>query len=304
VYADLDVDYDFIYYYSISAVNGIGVEGNMSNIVGTEVRQPPQYQPEVYVPPLPFVALSGSMDCANEKAAVISEPGAAITVTYSSTGGFVAGGTAGSDGKFEFNPPLVGRYTISANKVNTQSSTISLTARDCVAPLQLGLGRNLKCTSGAGGLECKIVIDVTSNKVSDISINLDEFVPRAIRTAVDVFDRTNQKISQYELLDGMFRVPPQFSITSQFSIVMDTLIRATTPIFNATNNSARISINNPTDADLTVERLTIPLPPEAVNRTIRSVTYVPVGGTPVTITQFTIENGSIIITQTLEVKKS
>jgi len=277
--------------------------GNLFNLV---ISAAPTAPAPVVLPVLPSLSLSGFLDCVNQKASVTTSSGASITITKAS-GEFVTGGSANMDGVFEFQVPASGTYSVSASKTGFNSSTISLTAHDCTVTPPITTNKTkLNCLPGDSF--CSFVIEMTTNKLFDFSINVSSFVPKSMFTElVGIIDRTNKAYSLYSFTDSTVIIPAKQTetspaLTSEFSLIMKAVITAAQPTFNATENKAVITLVNPQE-DITVDELTVPLPPEAIGKNISSVEYVPAGGTPINITSYVVVNDTIIIKQPVNIRR-
>jgi hypothetical protein len=279
----------------------LDMAGNMGSNQYTYTVTAPQ-QPSA--PPVKtlqsLIPISGFMNCTNQVAYVITEPGASVTVLYKSTGKFVAGGNADSNGRFEFMPPISGDYTIRASKTGFQDNSINLTASECLIQTTLSTKKVLDCSSGP----CSIKLVASSNKISDIQIKLTDYIPTSVIKSVNtLLDRYDKRFFSYSYTDSIISIPPTQTITSTFSVLIDTFITSISPIYNEKENKLTFTINNPA-ADVSVDEITIPLPENVRGKEIQSIEYIAADGSKMNITDYVVESDKIVVKQQITVKKS
>ena len=251
-------------------------------------------------PILSSIPLSGSLSCINEAAYVISEPGASITITSSSTGLYAAGGLTDSNGKFEFTISAPGTYTVRASKSGFQDSMISLVAKDCAVPLSLSVKRVLNCQSAG---KCQMILKIESNKITDFQVKVSDYMPsNIIKTVTSLLDRLGTVFVSYSYTDSTITIPSSQSISSTFSILVDTHLTSEVPVYNETADRMTFSITNPI-TDASVDETIIPLPEEARGKDIYSIQYVSADGNIIEITNYVVESDRIIVKQQLDIKK-
>jgi parallel beta-helix repeat protein len=279
------------------AVDMAGNRGSNQFTFTAQQAQPPTQTP--VQPLLQKIPLSGFMNCTNSLAYVITEPGASITVLYRSTGQFVTGGTADQTGRFEFTPSITGSYLIRSSKQGFEENSIVLTAMNCEIKLAISAKKILDCSSGS----CIIKLEAQTNKISDFQLKLSDFIPSAvIKTVNSITDRLGSKFLAYGYTDSIISIPPTQTISSTFSVLVDTFLTAVAPEYQPKENKLIFTINNPSE-DLSVDEVTIPLPEEARGKEIKSIEYVSADGTKMNITDYVVESNRIIVKQTIAVKK-
>jgi len=286
---------DVVIAYAVDMAGNRGSNQFTFTIQQTQSSTRPPFEPL-----LSKIPLSGFMNCTNSLAYVITEPGASITVLYRSTGQFVTGGTADQNGRFEFTPSITGGYLIRSSKQGFEENSIVLTAISCEIPFSLRAKRVLDCTSGS----CIIKLEAQTNKISDFQLKLSDFIPSAvIKTVNSITDRLGSKFLAYGYTDSIISIPPTQTISSTFSVLVDTFLTAVAPEYKSEENKLKFTINNPSE-DLSVDEVTIPLPEEARGKEIKSIEYVAADGTKMNITDYVVESDKIVVKQTIPVKKS
>ncbi|MEM4589955.1 MAG: Ig-like domain-containing protein, partial [Candidatus Micrarchaeia archaeon] len=276
---------------------GLDMAGNRGSGNYTFIVAGPPTSPPV-TPPLTKIPLSGWMNCTNSLAYVITEPGASVTVLFKSSGMFVTGGTADSNGRFEFTPLLSGDYSIRASKSGFEDNQITLTANICIVETQISAKKSLICSQD----KCNINLYFATNKISDLQFRLTDFVPSSLIKTIDsIVDRFGKTFYSYSYTDSLISIPSTQKITSTFSVILDTVLTAI-PNYIENENKFIYSITN-TAADVELDEIIIPLPENAKGKEIASIEYIDADGSKINIMDYTVESDRIIIHQPVIIKK-